>query len=166
MIKQRYLLLANSDLLLSHAQLFVTPWTAACQASLSITISQSLLKLRSVDLVMPPNHLISVVPFFSCLQPFPASGSFTLNQLLTSGGPSIGASVSAISPSNEYARLVPFRIDWFDLLAVQHKTVFFLLWSFLQTVPVSSVCYSAPQGTTKSLGQCRPSQASWTWSWL
>ena len=115
---------------------------------------------------MLSNISSSAAPFSFCLRPFPVSGYFTLNQLFTSGRPSIGVSVSAISPSNEYARLIPFRIDWFDLLEVQHKTVFFLLWSFLQTVPVSSVCYSAPQGITKSLGQCRPSQASWTWSCL
>ena len=59
----------------SHVQLFVTPWTAPCQASLCLTISQSSLKLTSIELVMPSNHLVLVIPFFSCLQPFPALGS-------------------------------------------------------------------------------------------
>ena len=65
-----------SGLLFSHVWLFVTPWTAACQASLSFTISWSLLKLMSIELVMPSNHLILCLPFSSCLQSFPASGSF------------------------------------------------------------------------------------------
>ena len=60
---------------LSDVRLFATPWTAACQASLSITNSESLLKLMSIELVMPSNHLIPVVPFSSHLQSFPASGS-------------------------------------------------------------------------------------------
>ena len=61
----------------------------------------------------------SVVPFSSCLQSFPASGSFQMSQFFASGGQSIGASASAISPSNEYSWLKSFRMDWFDLLAVQ-----------------------------------------------
>ena len=74
----------------SHVGLFVTPWTAACQASLSFTISWSLLKLMSIKLVMPSNHLILCLPFSSCLQSFPASGSFLMSQLFVSGGQSIG----------------------------------------------------------------------------
>ena len=74
----------------SHVRLFVTPWTAACQASLSFTISWSLLKLMSIKLVMPSNHLILCLPFSSCLQSFPASGSFLMSQLFVSGGQSIG----------------------------------------------------------------------------
>ena len=86
---------------LSYVQLFATPWTVACQASLSITTSHSLLKLMSIESVMPSNHLISVIPFSSCLQSFPASGSFPMSQLFTSGGRSIGVSASAsILPMN------------------------------------------------------------------
>ena len=83
--------------LLSHVQLFVIPWTAVCQTSLSITNSQSLLKLMSIESVLPSNQLISfsVIPFSSCLQSFPASGSFIMNQLFVSGGQSIGISASA-----------------------------------------------------------------------
>ena len=109
---------------LSHVQLFVTPWTAACQASLSITKSRSLLKFVSMKSVMPPNHLISVIPFSSCLQSFPTQGS-PMSQFFASGGQSIGVSASAsVLPINIQ---ISFRIDWFDLLAVQGT-----LKSFLQ----------------------------------
>ena len=74
---------------------FVTPWTAACQASLSISNSWRLLKLMSIESVMPSNHLILCHPLSSCLQSFPASGSFPMSQLFTSGGQSIGVSASA-----------------------------------------------------------------------
>ena len=74
---------------------FVTPWTAARQASLSITNSWSLLKLMSIESVIPSNHLILCHPLSSYSQSFPASGSFPLSQLFTSGGQSIGASASA-----------------------------------------------------------------------
>ena len=77
---------------LSHVQLFATPWTTACQASLSITSSRSLLKLMSIESVMPSTISSSVVPFFSCPQSFPASGSFQMSQLFTSGGQSIRVS--------------------------------------------------------------------------
>ena len=82
---------------LSHVQLFATPWTAACQASLSFTITQSLLKIISIELVMPS----SVTPFSSCPQSYPASESFPMSWLLASGGQNIGASASAsILPVN------------------------------------------------------------------
>ena len=79
---------------LSRVWLFVTPWTAAHQASLSFTVSWSLLKLMSIESVMHPIISSSVIPF-SCFQPFPASGSFPVSQFFSSGGQSIGASVSA-----------------------------------------------------------------------
>ena len=86
---------------LSHVQLFATAWTAACQASLSITNSRSLLKLMSIELVMPSHHLILFASFSSCPQSFPVSGSFPRSQLFTSGGQSIGASTSAsVIPKN------------------------------------------------------------------
>ena len=97
----------------------MTPWTAACQASLSITNSWSLLKLMAIELVMASNHLILCHPFSSCLQSFPESGSFPVSQFFASGGQNIGVSASASSPSNEYSGLISFRIDWLDLLAVQ-----------------------------------------------
>ena len=81
--------------LLSRVQLFVTPWTEALQASLSFTISRSLLKLMSIKLIMPSNHIMPVTPFFSCLQSFPASVSFPVRHLFASCGQSTGASASA-----------------------------------------------------------------------
>ena len=106
--------------MLIRVQLFATPWTAACQASLSITNSQSLLKLMSIELVIPSNLQSSVIPFSSCLQSFPESGSFLMNQFFASGGQSIGVSASAsVSPSNEYLGLISFRMDWLDPLTVQ-----------------------------------------------
>ena len=90
---------------LSHVQLFVTPWTAACQASLPITNSQSLLKLMSIKSVMSSNHLIL---FSSRLLSFPASGSFPMSQFFASGGQSIEVS--------DLASVLPMNIqDWFPL---------------------------------------------------
>ena len=81
---------------LRRVQLFVTLWTSACQASVFFTISQHLLILMSIEWVISSNYLSSVVPFSSCLQSFPASGSSVMSQLFTSGGQSIGASASAL----------------------------------------------------------------------
>ena len=81
---------------LSHVGVFAAPWTAARQASLSITITWSLLKLVSIESVMHPIISSSVVPFSSCLQSFPASGSFPMSPFFTSGGQSIGASASVL----------------------------------------------------------------------
>ena len=78
----------SSVQLLSHVRTFATPWTAAHEASLSVTNSQSLLKLMSIELVIPSNHLILCHPFSSCLQSFP-SGYFQMSQLFTSGGQGI-----------------------------------------------------------------------------
>ena len=91
----------------SHVWLFVTPWTAAYQDSLSFTISRNLLKLMSIESVMPSNHISSsVVPFSSCLKSFPASGSF--QRPFAWGGQSIGVSASA--------SVLPINIqDWFPL---------------------------------------------------
>ena len=87
--------------LLSHVQVFAIPWTAACQASLSITNSWSLLKLMSIESVMPSNHLILSHPLLLYLQSFPASGSFPMTQFFASGGQSIGVSASAsVLPMN------------------------------------------------------------------
>ena len=79
---------------LSRVRLFATPWTTALQASLSITNSQSLLKLMSIESVMPSNHFILCRPFSSCLQSFPASRSFPMRQFFASGGQTIGVSAS------------------------------------------------------------------------
>ena len=102
--------------LLSCIQLFVTPWTIAHQASLSITSSQSLLRLISIETVMPSKHLILYRPLLLLPSIFPASGSFPMSQFFASGGQSISF---IINPSNEYSGLISFRMDWFDLLSVQ-----------------------------------------------
>ena len=87
--------------LLSHVQIFVSPWTAACQASLCLTICLSLLKLMSIKLVMPSNHLILCPSFSSCPQSFLASWSFPVRRCFASGDQNIGASASAsINPTN------------------------------------------------------------------
>ena len=100
----------NSFQLLSPVQLFVTPWTAACQVPPSFTISQSLLKVMSIESVMPYNHLILCCPLILCFQSFPASESPLMSQLFTSDGQSIGASASAS------ALFLPMNIeDWFPL---------------------------------------------------
>ena len=104
---------------LSCIWLLATPWTAASQAALSITNSQSLRKLMAIELVMPSSISSSVIPFSSCPQSLPASRSFQMSQLFASGGQSIGVSSFNISPSNEHSGLISFRIEWLDLLAVQ-----------------------------------------------
>ena len=98
----------------------MTPWTIAHQASLSITNSQSLLKLMSLKSVMPSNHLILCYPFSCCLQSCPASQSFFFNESgLLIRQPKYWSFSFSISPSKEYSERISFRIDWFDLLAVQ-----------------------------------------------
>ena len=107
----------------SVSQSCVTPWTTACQACLSITNSQNLLKLMSIKSVMPSNHFILCRPFLSCLQSFPAPGSFPRSQLFTSCQKYWSFSFS-ISPSNEYSGLISFRIDWLDIPAVHDQLIY------------------------------------------
>ena len=108
----------------SHVQLFATPWTAACQASLSFTISRSLFKFMSMSQRCHLTISSSVVPFSSCLQSFPASGSFPMSQLFASGGQSIGVSASASVLPMNIQDLISFRFDWFDLFAIYGVGVF------------------------------------------
>ena len=103
---------------LSHVQLFETPWTAARQASLSITSSQSLLTLMSVELVMPSNHVILYHPLL-LTSILPSFRVFSNESVLHIKWPKYWSFNFSISPSNEYSGLVSFRIDWLDLLAVQ-----------------------------------------------
>ena len=106
--------------MLSRVCLFAAPWTAARQASLSFTVSQSLLKLMSVESVVPSNPLILSPPSPPAFSLFPASGSFPVSQLFTQVPKVFSISFSfSISPSNEYSGLINFRMDWFDLHAVQ-----------------------------------------------
>ena len=122
---------------LSHVRLFVTPWTAAHQASLSFTNSQSLLKLMSIELVMPSNHLIFCHPLLLSLSIFPSIRIFSKESALRIKWPKDWSFSFSISPSNEYLGLISFRMDWLDLLAVQ--------------------------GTLKSLLQYHSSKASILW---
>ena len=104
---------------LSCVRLFATPWTAACQASLSITNSQSLLKLMSIELVMPSNHLILCHPLLLPPSIFPSIRVFSNESVLCIRWPKYWSFSSNISPSNEHSGLISFRVDWCDLLAVQ-----------------------------------------------
>ena len=98
----------------------VTPWTAACQASLSITNSQSLLKLMSIESVMPSNHLIILCcPVLLLPSVFPGIRVFSSEFILCIRWPKYWSFRFSISPSNEYSRLISFRMDWLDHLAVQ-----------------------------------------------
>ena len=99
-------------------QLFVTPRTAACQAPLSSTISQSLLKLMSIESMMPSNQLILCCPLLLS-SIFPSIGVFSSESALHIRWPNYWSFSFGISPSSEYSGLISSRIDWFDLLAVQ-----------------------------------------------
>ena len=122
---------------LSPVRLFVTPRTAACQASLSITNSQSLCKLMSIESVMPSNHLILCRPLLLLPSIFPSIRVFSNESVLHIRWPKYWSFSFSISPSNEYSGLISFRMDWLDLLAVQ--------------------------GTLKSLFQYHSSKASILW---
>ena len=102
---------------LSRVRLFATPWTAACQASLSISNSQRLLKRMSIESVMPSNHLIICRPLLLLPSIFPCISVFPNESVLLIRWPMYWR--FSISPSNEYSGLISFRMDWFDLLTVQ-----------------------------------------------
>ena len=104
---------------LSHVQLFATPWTAACQASLSITSSWSLLKLMSIKSVMPSNDLILCHPLLLLTSVFPSTRVFSNESVLHIRWSKYWSFSLSISPSSKYSGLISFRMDWLDLLAVQ-----------------------------------------------
>ena len=104
---------------LSCVRLFATPWTVACQASLSITNSRSLLKFMSIKSVMPSNHLILCRPFLLPPSIFPSIRVFSNESVLHIRWSNYWSFNFSISPFNEYSGLISFRIDWLDLLAVQ-----------------------------------------------
>ena len=121
---------------LRHVQLFATPWTAARQASLSITNSWSLLKLIFIESVLcHPTISSSVVPISSCPQSFPASGSFQMSQLFAIGWQKYWSFSFNISPSNEHPGLISFSKDWWDLLAV-HGTLKSLLQHYISKASI------------------------------
>ena len=109
----------SSVQLLSHFWLFVTPWTAAHQASLSIIISRSLLKLISIESVMPSNHLILHRPLLLLPSIFDSIRFFSNESVLPIRWTKYWSFSFSISTSNEYSGLISFRMDWLDLLAVQ-----------------------------------------------
>ena len=104
---------------LSHVWLFVTLWTSACQASLSFIISWSLLKLMSIELVMPSNQVIRYRPLLFLPSVFPNMRVFSNESALHISWPKYGSFSFSISLSDEYWGFISFRIDWLDLLAVQ-----------------------------------------------
>ena len=103
----------------SRVWLFATPWTAALQASLSITNSWSLLKLMSMESLMPSNHLILCCPLLLPPSIYPSIRVFSIESILHIRWPKYWSFSFSISHSNEYSGLISFRIDWFDFLAVQ-----------------------------------------------
>ena len=104
---------------LRHVQLFATPWTAGHQASLLFTISQSLLKLMSIESVMPSNRLLFCNPLHLLLSVFPSIRVFSNESVLHIKWPKFWVFSFSISPSKGYSGLISCRVDWFDLLAVQ-----------------------------------------------
>ena len=136
----------SSVQLLSHVQLFVTPWTAARQASLSITNSQSLLKLMLIQSVMPSNHLILCFPLLLLPSIFPSITVFSNESVIHIRWPKNWSFRFSIRPSNEYSGLISFRMDWLDLLAVQgtsptpqFKSTDSLALSFLYSPTLTSI---------------------------
>ena len=133
---------------LSLVQLFPTPWTAACQASLSFTISQRLLKLISIESVMPSNHLILCHHLPLLPSVFPSIRVFSSESALCIRWPKYWSFSFSISPSNEHSGLISFRIDWFDLAvqgtlkssaAPQFKSINSLVLSLLYDPILTSV---------------------------
>ena len=124
--------------LISSVRLFAIPWTAVCQASLSITNSRSLPKLRSIESVMPSNHLILCYPLFHLPSMFPNITVFSKESALCIRWPKYWRFSFSISPSNEHPGLISFRMDWLDLLAVQGT-----LKSLLPTTQFKSINFSA-----------------------
>ena len=109
---------------LSHVLFFVTPWIAECQASMSFTISWRLLKLMSIESMMPFNHLILYQPFLLLSSIFFSIRVFSNELALCIRWPKYWSFSFSISPSSEYSVLISFRIDWFDLLSKGLSTVF------------------------------------------
>ena len=142
-------MLFSSVQLFSCVQLFVTPWTAGCQASLSITNSQSLHKLMSIELVMPSNHLILCHPLLLLPSIFPSIRVFSNESTLQIKWPKYWSFGFSIRPSSEYSGLISFRMNWLDLLAVQgtfksllqhHSSKASILWhSFLHSPTLTSI---------------------------
>ena len=146
----------SSDLSLSHVRLFVTPWTAACQASLSITNSRSLFKLMSIASVMPSNHLILCRCLLLLPSVFPSLRVAWNESVHRIRWPKYWSFSFSMSPSNECSGLISFRIDWLDLLAVQgtlksllqhHSSKALILWRSAFFIVQLSHSYMTPGKT-------------------
>ena len=145
---------------LRHVRIFVTPWTAAHQASLSITNSQSLLKLMSIELVMPSNHLILSHPLLLPPSIFPSIRVFSNESVLCIRWPNYWSFSFSISPSNEYSVLLSFKMDWLDLLVVHgtlksllqhHSSKASILWCSAYFIEQLSHPYMTTTGKTIAL---------------
>jgi len=154
--------------LLSLVWLFVTPWTAAHQASLFFTISQSLLRLRSTESMMPSNHLILCHPLLLLPSSFPSIRVFSSESALCIRWPKYWSFSFSISPFSEYSGLISFRTDWLDLLAVQgtlksllqhHNLKASILQPSAFFMAQVSYPYMTPGKTIVSL--CKPLSAKW-----
>ena len=115
----QYYIFISSVQSLNRVPFFATPWTEACQASLSITNSQCLLKLMSIESVMPSNHLILCCPLLFLPSIFPNIRVFSKESVLHISWPKYWSFSFSISFSDEYSGLISFRLDWLDLLAIQ-----------------------------------------------
>ena len=152
--------------MLSHFQLFATPWTAVHQVSLSFTNSQSLLKLMSIELVMPSNHLILCHPLLLLPSLFPSIKVFSNESVLRIRRPNYWRFSSNISPSNEHSGLISFRMGWLDLLAVQGtlksllQLLLLLLLSHFSRVQLCATPETAAHQAPPSLGFSR--QEHWS----
>ena len=115
---------------LSRVHLFVMPWTAARQVPLSFTVSQGLLRFISIESVMPSNHLILCCPLLLLPSIFPSTGFFSNESALCIKWPKYWSFSFSISPSNEHLGLISFKIEWFDLFAVQGTLRIPLQWKW------------------------------------
>ena len=148
---------------LSHVRFFAAPWTAARQASLSITSSQSLLRFMSIESVMPSSHLIFCHPLLLVPSIFPSIRVFSNESTLCIRWPKYWSFSFSISPSNEYSGLIPFRMDWLDLLAVQgtlrsllqhHSSKASVLWHSATVITIITV--KLPRQSAKLLTWTMP----------
>ena len=160
----------SSFQLLSRVQLFAIPWTAAHQASLSIANSQSLLKLMSIESVIPSNHLILCSSPSPPLSIFPSIRVFSNESVLHIKWPKYWSFSFSISSSNEYSGIISFRIDWLDLLTVQgtlkssptpqFKSISSLVLSFLYGPTLTSIHDYWKNHSFDCMGLCRQSGVS------
>ena len=150
---------ANSIQLLDYVQLFATPWTAVYQASLSITNSQSLPKLRSIESVMPSNHLILCRPLLILPSFFPSIKVFSNESALCIRWPKYWSFSYNISPSHEHPGLISFRMDWLDLLA-------FAVMSFVLKPSCWERRRAGGEGANRTWDGWRASSTQWKWVWV